>query len=70
MSRAITGAAASHNKVYVVENEVLSDRQLAKLKRLQDAILCQTAEFVQKEKKAGYQENLLKQMLGDVLEEV
>lgn len=52
-----------------ISNEMLNDRQLAKLKRLQNAILCQTAELVQKEKKAGYQENLLKQMLGDVIKQ-
>lgn len=50
-----------------ISGEALSGRQLAKLKNLKNAALCRTAELVQREKKAGYQENLLKQLLDDVL---
>ena len=50
-----------------VSGEALSGRQLAKLKNLKNAALCRTAELVQREKMAGYQENLLKQLLDDVL---
>lgn len=50
-----------------ISGELLSDRQLAGLKRLKNATLCCTAELVQKEKLAGYQENLLKQLVQDVL---
>ena len=53
-----------------ISSEVLSDRQLAKLKNLKNATLCRTAELVQKEKMAGYQENLLKQLLNDVLRNI
>ena len=51
-----------------ISGELLSDRQLARLKRLKNATLCRTAELVQKEKVAGYQENLLQQLLADVLQ--
>lgn len=50
-----------------ISEEVISDRQLVKLNRLKNKTLCRTAEFVQKEKRAGYQENLLKQLLHDIL---
>lgn len=50
-----------------ISEEVLSDRQLVKLEHLKNTTLCRTAKFVRKEKKAGYQENLLKQLLDDVL---
>ncbi len=53
-----------------ISGEALSDRQLAKLKNLKNAALRRTAELVQKEKKAGYQENLLKQLTRDVLKDV
>ncbi len=50
-----------------ISEETLSERQLVKLGHLKNTTLCRTAEFVRKEKKAGYQENLLKQLLHDVL---
>lgn len=50
-----------------ISEEPLSERQLVKLEHLKNTTLCRTAEFVRKEKKAGYQENLLKQLLHDVL---
>lgn len=50
-----------------ISKEALSDRQLAKLTHLQNAELCQTAKLVQKEKRSGYQENLLKLLLDDIL---
>ena len=50
-----------------MSGEEISDGQLAKLKRLKNAALRQTAELVQQEKLAGYQENLLGKLLGDVL---
>ena len=50
-----------------MSGEVIGDGQLVKLKRLKNAELCQTAELVQKEKLAGYQENLLGKLLDDVL---
>ena len=53
-----------------ISGELLSDRQLARLKRLKNAALCRTAELVQKEKLAGYQENLLKQLVQDVLKRI
>lgn len=49
-----------------ISGEMLSDRQLTRLKRLKNAALCRTAELVQKEKAAGYQENLLGKLLDDV----
>ena len=50
-----------------MSGEEISDGQLAKLKRLKNTALCQTAELVQREKLAGYQENLLEKLLDDVL---
>lgn len=50
-----------------ISEEVLSERQLAKLDRLKNTTLCRTAEYLRKEKRAGYQENLLIQLLYDVL---
>lgn len=50
-----------------ISGELLSDRQLARLKHLKNAALCRTAELVQKEKLAGYQENLLHQLVQDIL---
>jgi uncharacterized protein (TIGR02679 family) len=57
--------AEDYNKS--ISKEKLSERQLAKLGNLKNTTLCHTAEFVRKEKKAGYQENLLKQLLSDIL---
>ena len=53
-----------------ISGEAISNGQLAKLKRLKNTALCQTAELVQKEKLAGYQENLLEKLLDDVVGEV
>ncbi len=50
-----------------VSNESLSGRQLARLKRLKNEELRRTAELVQKEGLAGYQENLLGELMGDVM---
>lgn len=50
-----------------ISGELLNDRQLARLKHLKNAALCRTAELVQKEKLAGYQENLLHQLVQDIL---
>lgn len=50
-----------------ISEELLNERQLVKLEHLKNTTLCRTAEFVRKEKRAGYQENLLKQLLHDVL---
>ena len=49
-----------------VSDEKLSDRQLVKLERLKNPLLRCTAERIRKEKKAGYQENLLENLLGDI----
>lgn len=49
-----------------VSNETLSEKQLSILNRLKNPCLCQTAELVRREKKAGYQEHLLKEMLEDL----
>jgi uncharacterized protein (TIGR02679 family) len=57
--------AEDYNKS--ISEEKLSERQLVKLKNLNNTALCHTAEFVRREKKAGYQENLLKQLLSDIL---
>ncbi len=51
----------------LMSGEALSDRQLVKLKNLKNVTLRHTAELVQKEKMAGYQENMLKQLTQDVL---
>lgn len=50
-----------------MSGEEISDGQLAKIKRLKNAALRQTAELVQQEKLAGYQENLLGKLWDDVL---
>ena len=50
-----------------ISEESLSDRQLVKLERFENTILCDTAESVRKEKRPGYQENLLKELLKDIL---
>lgn len=50
-----------------ISRELLSDRQLVKLDCLKNLTLCCTAESVRKERKAGYQENLLKDLLNDIL---
>ncbi len=47
-------------------NEALSDKQLSSLEQLKNPILQKTAEVVLKEKKAGYQENILKLLLKDL----
>ncbi len=57
--------AEDYNKS--ISEEPLNERQLVKLEHLKNTTLCRTAEFVRKEKRAGYQENLLKQLLHDVL---
>jgi uncharacterized protein (TIGR02679 family) len=57
--------AEDYNKS--ISKEKLSERQLAKLGNLKNTTLCHTAEFVRKEKRAGYQENLLKLLLSDIL---
>jgi uncharacterized protein (TIGR02679 family) len=57
--------AEDYNKS--ISEEKLSERQLVKLKNLNNTTLCHTAEFVRREKKAGYQENLLRQLLSDIL---
>ena len=49
-----------------ISREPLSDRQLVKLERLKNPILCCTAESVRRERKAGYQENLLEELLKDI----
>ena len=49
-----------------ISGEKLSDRQLAKLEHLKNPILCCTAETVRSKGKAGYQENLLEDLLGDL----
>jgi uncharacterized protein (TIGR02679 family) len=49
-----------------ISGEKLSDRQLAKLERLKNPMLCCTAEAVRRKGKAGYQENLLEDLLGDL----
>lgn len=49
-----------------ISEEKLSDRQLAKLGRLKNPMLCCAAESVRKEGRAGYQENLLEDLLGDI----
>lgn len=46
--------------------EDISDRRLSMLNRLQNPLLRSTAELIQKEKKAGYQEALLDEMLHDI----
>ena len=51
-----------------ISNETLNERRIAKLERLKNPILCCTAECVQKERKAGYQENLLENLLGDIVQ--
>ena len=49
-----------------ISGEKLSDRQLAKLEHLKNPILCCTAETVRSKGKAGYQENLLEDLLVDI----
>lgn len=49
-----------------ISGEKLSDRQLAKLEHLKNPMLCCTAEAVRRKGKAGYQENLLEDLLGDI----
>ena len=48
-------------------NEELSDKQLSSLEQLKNPILQRTADAVLKEKKAGYQENILKFLLNDLV---
>lgn len=50
--------------------EEISDRRLSMLSRLQNPQLVETAVLIQKEKKAGYQEALLDEMLADIRERV
>lgn len=50
-----------------ISQELLSERQLAKIEHLKNPTLNNTAEFVRKKKRAGYQENLLEQLLGDIM---
>lgn len=48
-----------------VSNETLSEKQLISLEQLKNPMLRKTAEAVMKEKKAGYQENILSALLED-----
>lgn len=48
-----------------ISNETLSDKQLFSLEQLKNPMLRKTAEAVLKEKKAGYQENILSVLLDD-----
>lgn len=50
-----------------ISGKILSDRQVGKLERLNHPMLCRTAEIVRRERKAGYQENLLEDLLDDIL---
>lgn len=50
-----------------VSGETLSEKQMISLKHLKNPILRETAEIVMKEKKAGYQENILGVLLEDLL---
>jgi hypothetical protein len=49
-----------------MSEEMLSDRRLAKLGRLKNPVLMSTAENMLKEKRAGYQENILEELLNDL----
>lgn len=49
-----------------ISNETLSDKQLSSLAQLKNPMLRKTAEAVRKEKKAGYQENILSALLEDL----
>lgn len=49
-----------------ISAEALSDRQMVRLERLKNKTLCRTAELVRKEKRAGYQENILPLLLEDI----
>ena len=61
-------AVEDYNKS--ISEEKLSDRQLAKLDGLKNPMLCCTAESVRKERRAGYQENLLEDLLWDIIKEL
>lgn len=50
-----------------ISNEKLSDRSLVKLERLKNPMLRRTAENIRRERRAGYQENLLEDLLRDIL---
>ena len=50
-----------------ISQELLSERQLAQIEHLKNPTLNNTAEFVRKKKRAGYQENLLEQLLRDIM---
>lgn len=50
-----------------ISQELLSKQQLSKLVHLKNPILKNTAELVRKKKRAGYQENLLEKLLGDIM---
>jgi uncharacterized protein (TIGR02679 family) len=53
-----------------MSEEMLSDRRLAKLGRLKNPVLMSTAENMLKEKRAGYQENILEELLNDLIKEI
>lgn len=53
-----------------ISNESLSDMQLVKLEHFKNKILYNTAKSVCKERRAGYQENLLKELLEDILHSI
>lgn len=50
-----------------ISNEKLNDRRMTKLDHLKNPMLRCTAEKVKQERRAGYQENLLEDLLRDVL---
>lgn len=50
-----------------ISQELLSERQLAKIEHLKNPTLNNTAKLVREKKRAGYQENLLEQLLGDIM---
>lgn len=52
-----------------ISKELLSHQRLGKLSRLQNPILCSAAERVYKEKRAGYQENIIESLLEDIRHE-
>lgn len=52
-----------------ISKELLSRQRLGKLAHLQNPVLCSTAERVYREKRAGYQENIIEILLRDILAE-
>ena len=51
-----------------LSEETIGNISMKKLEAVENPVLCETAKEIRKKKKAGYQENILKDLLADMNE--